>query len=76
MATCRVIGAMALGLMLAGCAALDPFVDRRETGAPAAGVEIGQPPAPSPEHTKLVGMFGGEYRAPAVEAHLDRKSVV
>ena len=72
MATGKVIGAMAFGLVLAGCAALDPFVDRRESGAPTATSEIGQAPAPSPEHTKLVGMFGGEYRAPAMEAHLNQ----
>ena len=72
MATSRVIGAVAFGLLLAGCAALDPFVDRREPGAPPETAKIGQTPPSSPEHTKLVGMFGGEYRAPAIEAHLNQ----
>lgn len=61
-----------MGLLLSGCAALDPFVDRRDAGVPPASTETGQAPAPSPEHTKLVGMFGGEYRAPAAEAHLNQ----
>lgn len=60
-----------MSLLLAGCAALDPFVDRRD-GGQQTPAEIGQAPAPSPEHTKLVGMFGGEYRAPAAEAHLNQ----
>ena len=47
-------------------------MDRKEPATPPASAEIGQAPAPSPEHVKLVGMFGGEYRAPAVEAHLNQ----
>lgn len=66
----RGIGAVALCAMLAGCAALDPFVERRDLGAPAAQSPSEAGPQ-SPEHTKLVGMFGGEYRAPAAEAHLN-----
>jgi predicted Zn-dependent protease len=72
MATGRVIGAAALSLLLAGCAALDPFMDRKDAATPPASAEIGQAPAPSPEHVKLVSMFGGEYRAPAAEAHLNQ----
>jgi predicted Zn-dependent protease len=63
----------ALCLLLAGCATLDPFADRRDGAAPAAPQASGEAaPAPSPEHTRLVAMFGGEYRAPAAEAHLNQ----
>src|SRR5690606_27721382 len=72
MATGRVIGAAALGLLLAGCAALDPFVDRRDAGAPQTQTEADQAPPPSPEHAKLVGMFGGDYAAPSAAAHLNQ----
>ena len=72
MATGRVIGAAALSLLLAGCAALDPFTDRKEVATPPASAELDQPSPPSPEHVKLVGMFGGEYRAPAAAAHLNQ----
>src|SRR5690606_18268509 len=76
MAVGRVIGGaslgLALGFLLAGCAALDPCGDRRDPGAAQTPQAEGQTPPPSPEHSKLVGMFGGEYRAPAAEAHLNR----
>lgn len=59
-------------LLLAGCAALDPFGDKRDAGAPQTQTETGQTSPHSPEHAKLVGMFGGEYRAAAAEAHLNQ----
>jgi predicted Zn-dependent protease len=68
----RVIGAAAFSLLLAGCAALDPFSDRREPGAPPVAAGAGNAPPASPEHIRLVGMFGGEYSAPAATAHLNK----
>jgi predicted Zn-dependent protease len=72
MAIGRVIRAVAMGLALAGCAALDPFVDRRDAATPPAPSQTEEAVPQSPEHNKLVGMFGGEYRAPAAEAHLNQ----
>jgi predicted Zn-dependent protease len=61
---------------LAGCATLDPFGDR-DAGRSVQTPPVSQPEAepavaPSPEHARLVAMFGGEYRAPAAEAHLNQ----
>ena len=67
------IGLAAFCLLLAGCATLDPFTERRDAATTAAPASPGEAaPAPSPEHARLVGMFGGEYRAPAAEAHLNQ----
>lgn len=64
------IAAALLVALLAGCATLDPFGDQRPPGARDGAAQVGGAPA-SPEHARLVAMFGGAYRAPAVEAHLN-----
>lgn len=77
MAKFGAILAAAACVALTGCASLDPFGARgvgRTVQTPAGG----PPPAgesaqsSSPEHARLVAMFGGEYRAPPAEAHLNQ----
>ncbi|MDB5572047.1 MAG: peptidase Ste24p [Hyphomicrobiales bacterium] len=64
--------AAALCFMLAGCASFMPDVQPAARGAPpGAPVTTGGETPASAEHKRLVGMFGGEYRAPAAETHLN-----
>ncbi len=66
----RCAGAAFFALALCGCNSLDPGGGILSIGAPAGVVEAAATQG-SPEHRKLVAAFGGEYRAPAVEAHLN-----
>lgn len=64
---------LALGLLVSGCAALDPGGRRSDlpavpTAAPrTTGIDTPQ----ASEHKRLVALFGGEYRYPAAEIYLN-----
>ncbi len=69
----RVTLAAALCFMLAGCASFMPdMLPASGAGVPAgAPTTTGGDTPTSAEHKRLVAMFGGEYRAPAVETLLN-----
>ena len=61
--------AAALGLGLAGCAAIDPPPAPSAVAPPAAARSAANPYAA--ERKRLISAFGGEYHAPATEAFLN-----
>lgn len=63
----------ALGLALAGCAALDPGGSKPELPAvpTAAPRTTGIDTPASAEHKRLVALFGGEYKSAAAELYLN-----
>ncbi len=68
------LAAVALSLGLAACASVEPppAPDERRGGADRSRGR--SPRRPSPERKRLIDAFGGEYRAPATEAFLERRS--
>lgn len=69
----RLVGGLVLALGLGACASLEPPSFQPEPPAiPAAAPRAtGGNTAGGPEHKRLVALFGGEYRAPAVERLLN-----
>ena len=70
--------ALALALATAACASLDLEPSTKPGATPLAPSVPAEAPRltgvekpPSNEHTRLVAMMGGEYRAPAVERYLN-----
>ncbi len=60
--------ALALALAVAGCATIDPPSHPGAVSlAPAAAPQTTGGAETSPERTRLIDAFGGEYSAPAVE---------
>jgi predicted Zn-dependent protease len=69
----RMAAATGLGLLLSGCAALDPGGRKPELPAvpTAAPRTTGSDTPAATEHRRLVALFGGEYRSSAAELYLN-----
>ena len=69
----RRAAALALALLLAGCATLERQgeLPQQPAAPPAAPRTVGVDALTTAEHKKLVAQFGGEYRWPAAESYLN-----
>ncbi|MEI2735022.1 MAG: M48 family metalloprotease [Rhodoblastus sp.] len=69
----RRAAALALALLLAGCATLERQgeLPQQPAAPPAAPRTVGVDALTTAEHKKLVAQFGGEYRWPQAESYLN-----
>lgn len=64
--------ALAVPLLMAGCASMDLQGDKAvPVEAPAAAPHVLVESTSSAEHKRMVALFGGEYKDPAAEHYLD-----
>lgn len=66
----RVAVVVAVALLAAGCATIEPQIASPPKSAPAAAAPPSRP-AIDPEKRRLMAAFGGEYVAPGVKSYLD-----
>ena len=67
----RVLGLLAAGMLLAGCATIDNQGVKTEPVAKTAAPKVITESTSSAEHKRMVALFGGEYQNQSIERYLN-----